>query len=95
MLGDKEPLILAIETATRAGSVALARGSSITQDVCAFMISCDLAPFTNTVVVTAGASTNECANDINGNPKPYTSSGLAKVYAGRAAATESSRQPAS
>lgn len=25
-------------------------------------------------------------NDINGNPKPYTSSGLAKVYAGRAAA---------
>jgi len=29
MSGDKEPLILAIETATRAGSVALARGSSI------------------------------------------------------------------
>ena len=25
-------------------------------------------------------------NDINGNPKPYTSSGLAKVYAGHAAA---------
>jgi arylsulfatase A-like enzyme len=25
-------------------------------------------------------------NDINGNPKPYTSSGLATVYAGRAAA---------
>jgi hypothetical protein len=25
-------------------------------------------------------------NDINGNPKPYTSSGLAKVYAGRGAA---------
>ena len=29
MSDDKEPLILAIETATRAGSVALARGSSI------------------------------------------------------------------